>query len=98
MRTPMNARSSSSQVLPPISLVALTAVLALGALAPSPARAQGTPTTPWVGERGITETVAEIMERARRNGEPRPWDGRIVVLPEPEVERDGLTQNPGSPP
>src|SRR6266850_743598 len=98
MRTPMNARSSSSKVLSSTSLVGLAAALALGAFRPSPAQAQDTPTTPWVGERGITETVAEIMERARRNGEPRAWNGRIVARPEPEVDRDWQTQNPASPP
>jgi hypothetical protein len=73
-------------------------VLCLSSWTASSARAQGAETTPWVGERGITETVEQIMERGRRNGEPRPWDGRVRMRPEPEVPRDWQRQNPDSPP
>src|SRR6185295_14457967 len=65
-----------------------TLLLAGGGTAPQIDASQ---TTPWVGERGITETVAEIMERARKNGDFEP---RTQVV---EVERDGLPMDPGSP-
>jgi hypothetical protein len=72
-----------------------TLLLAGGGTAPQIDASQ---TTPWVGERGITETVAEIMERARKNGdfEPRTQVEEVEVQ-EIEVERDGLPMDPGSP-
>jgi hypothetical protein len=94
-----HARSlSSSAPARRLSVPALlAAALAIASLAPRPARAQEGPLTPWIGERGITETVQEIMERGRRNGEPTQWDGRVRFHPEPEAERDWLQQNPNSP-
>ena len=56
------------------------------------------PTTPWTGEAGITETVAEIMERTRRNGAATgPTQIREIEAQEIEVERDDLGQNALSP-
>lgn len=58
------------------------------------ARAQEGPVTPWTGEKGITETVAEIMERERA----RPPGPHHVELDREKVEFDTpRTQNPDSP-
>jgi hypothetical protein len=47
------------------------------------ARAQAGPFTPWTGERGITETVAQIMERERALP---PGERRVRVLDRETVE------------
>ena len=61
------------------------------------ARKPQSPAEPWVGEKGITETVAEIMARAQRNGDSEAWDGKLHMIEEFEVERDDLSQDPNSP-
>ena len=53
---------------------------------------------PWVGAHGITESVAEIMERARVNGDFEPRTTvEDVEAQEYEVERDHLKMDPASP-
>ncbi len=51
---------------------------------------------PWVGERGITESVAEIMARAELE---KPWDPAdgLKLVHEFKVDRSGLPQDPDSP-
>ncbi len=54
--------------------------------------------TPWTGDAGITETVAEIMERARRNGDSEPRTRvQEIEAQEVEVDRDDLPMDPASP-
>ena len=51
---------------------------------------------PWTGEAGITETVAQIMEREAR--EHKPWDGKVREADErDEPDRSRLPQNPLAP-
>ncbi|MCC6773527.1 MAG: hypothetical protein IT360_20255, partial [Gemmatimonadaceae bacterium] len=52
--------------------------------------------TPWVGERGVRESVAEIMARAAQEKPWEPADG-IRLVHEFRVDRSGLPQNPDSP-
>lgn len=64
------------------------------------AQAQEGPYTPWVGEKGITETVAEIM--ARDAITPKLPPGTIIMSDEKgeeagELDRTGLPQDPNSP-
>ncbi len=73
--------------------VAAFAVVAFGWIS-APAAAQEQ--VPWVGERGITESVADIM--ARDTGEAwNPADG-LRLVHEIKVDRSGLPQDPDSPP
>jgi hypothetical protein len=58
---------------------------------------QSPPVEPWVGQRGITETVETIMERDRLAGPPDLSAGPKDAGPELEVEREGLRQDPRSP-
>jgi hypothetical protein len=59
-----------------------------------PAAAQEGPLTPWVGERGITETVAQIMERERQ----RPPGPHNVELDREVIELEHPPRpNPDSP-
>ncbi len=65
-----------------------------------PAHAQEGPYQPWIGEKGITETVAQIM--ARDAITPRLPPGTIIEADERdeeagEPERDNLPQDPNSP-
>ena len=62
---------------------------------PVPAKAHGNPTiTPWIGQAGVHETVANIMARERKAAvrEPRPAD----LMPLRLRDRH-LPQNPDSP-
>jgi hypothetical protein len=67
-------------------------LLSLGAI--RIARAQEGPLTPWTGEKGITETVTQIMERERA----RPPGPHHLELDRERVEFDApRKQNPDSP-
>jgi len=68
------------------------AALLLGLLAARRASAQAGPFTPWIGERGITETVDQIMERERRS----PRRERREVMDQELVELEPRP-NPDSP-
>jgi hypothetical protein len=65
----------------------------------SPAHAQNSPDeiigVPWVGEKGVSETVASIMAREALAAPTRSKEPRLMVERE-EVERDDLPQNPFS--
>jgi len=64
---------------------------------PFTARAQDMgPFTPWTGEPGITETVAEIMAREALVKAWQPEDG-LRMVHEFFMERSGLPQDPDSP-
>ncbi len=76
-----------------------TAMLALVLHAPRAGAQQG-PLTPWTGEKGITETVAQIM--ARDAITPKLPPGTIIMADEHDEEsgepkRGGLPQDPNSP-
>src|SRR5262245_4873764 len=55
------------------------------------AEGDATPGMAWTGAMGITESVADIMARARGG------IGRPDTLPEREVPRDHVVPNPSSP-
>src|SRR5262249_33093222 len=78
--------------------ISLAATLLLAGGGPAQKVDASQQTEPWVGERGITETVAEIMERARKNGDFEPRTTvQEVEAQEFEVERDDLPMDPESP-
>ena len=79
--------------LPVLRVFSLLSVLLLA----RPALAQEGPYTPWVGERGVTETVHEIMAREIRSPvPPRAPDGRHSRM-HGNVSRRSLAPNPLSP-
>jgi len=96
----MSARTSPAATSTPRFRLSFPAVGVLGAIAvvlgTLPASAQEGSQEPWVGEKGITETVAQIMERARLAGDFEPRT-KVEFGEEPHVRRDHLPQNPASP-
>ena len=86
----MISRSIQARVIAGSMLVASVSLLS------GHAAAQEGPFTPWVGERGISETVAEIMARDALTKPWQPEDGMRMVH-EYFVDRRGLPQNPDSP-
>jgi len=60
------------------------------------AAAQEGPFTPWVGEKGITETVDQIMARQALVKPWAPEDGLRMVR-ESKIDNSGRPQNPNSP-
>ena len=81
------------------ALLSVTGAVTTSAQAGTPsAQEQEVELTPWVGERGITETVAEIMERARKNGDFEPrTEVEEAEAQEIEVDRSHLPMDPASP-
>lgn len=53
--------------------------------------------TPWVGQKGVTETVAQIMARAKLDPVYEPGSPPLEAKFEHEVDRDHVRQNPLSP-
>jgi len=75
------------------TVVAPLAALFLGL---SSAQAQEGPITPWVGEKGITETVQQIMDREALRKQWELADG-LILMNEHEIEQDHLVSDLNSP-
>jgi hypothetical protein len=83
------------------TLTAWVVAVAFACLATSRAAAQEGPFVPWQGEKGITETVAQIMDRDRIT--PKPDYTKIVTVADlrgpkqGEPDRTILPMDPNSP-
>jgi hypothetical protein len=90
MRTKLHRTSAHRLAL----ATAIAGVLAAAQIVTPSARAQEGPYEPWVGERGVTETVAGIM--AREPSAPPIDPASVVVHRHRRMDRT-LPQNPSSP-
>jgi hypothetical protein len=89
----MNNKLNRTPALLTLTASIATLLAAAQLVAPN-ASAQEGPYEPWVGERGITETVAEIM--ARDQAAPPIDPASVVVHRHRRIDRT-LPQNPSSP-
>ena len=97
LQSPMKRASAHEKPMILLSLTGAAAMIACTFSFSSRAQAQEGPFTPWVGERGITETVDQIM---RRDSHETPWDPREGVRATREREypdRGGLPEDPNAP-
>lgn len=76
---------------------ALATLLLAGVALGQSGRSVSVQGTPFVGDKGITESVAQIMARQQLEPTLEPFNPLLALKEEMEVERDHLKNHPGSP-